>query len=79
MDKTIIEAKGITKSYKMSKNQQQRNIKMSLSLDRDFFYVLRSHAAKEHLSVTSFTRWFLKKNLMPKNKPANCLTTNEKD
>jgi hypothetical protein len=61
----------------MSKNQEQQNIKMSLSIDRDFFHVLQRRAAEEHLSVTSYTRWFLKKNLLPNNKPEKCLTKDE--
>jgi len=63
----------------MSKNQNQRNVKINLSIDQEFFRLLQREAEKEHLKVSTFIKWFLNKHLLHQNKPAKCPTPNEKD
>jgi len=53
----------------MKKIRNQQNVKMNLSLDRDFYELLKASAEKDYVKVATWTKQFLMKNLLEKN---NC-------
>jgi hypothetical protein len=63
---------------KMKKIRTQQNVKMNLSLDRDFYELLKTRAEKDFVKVATWTKQFLMKNLLEKNNSeSKCLTKNE--
>lgn len=62
----------------MKKIRTKQTIKMNLSLEKDFYDLLQANAKRDYVKVATWTKQFLKKNLLDKN---NCdsklLTKNE--
>ena len=55
------------------KNQQ--NVKMNLSLDKEFYELLQENAKQDYVKVATWTKQFLMKNLLEKNNSeSKCLT-----
>jgi hypothetical protein len=61
----------------MSKNTEQKNVKMNLSINKDFFDLLQEQADRDYMRVSTWTKWFLKKSLLGNNKNSKQLQTNE--
>lgn len=60
---------------KMKKIRNQQIVKMNLSLDRDFYELLKTRAEKDYVKVATWTKQFLMKNLLEKNNSeSKCLT-----
>lgn len=53
----------------MKKTKNQQIVKMNLSLERDFYELLQAHAKQDYVRVATWTKQYLKKNLLEKN---NC-------
>jgi hypothetical protein len=52
---------------------------MNLCIDKAFFDLLQERADAEFMKVSSWTKWFLKKNLFEINKNAKTVDENEHD
>lgn len=64
----------------MKKMKNQQNVKMNLSLDRDFYELLQANAKRDYVKVATWTKQFLMKNLLEKNNnDSKCLTKNENE
>jgi len=61
----------------MKKIRNQQNVKMNLSIDKDFYDLLKARAEKDYVKVATWTKQFLMKNLLEKNNSdSKCLTKN---
>jgi hypothetical protein len=61
----------------MKKVQKTQNVKMNLSLERDFYELLQDKAKNDYVKVATWTKQFLKKSLLEKNNSdSKCLTQN---
>lgn len=51
-------------------------VKMNLTIDKEFYALLKEQASKDYAMVSTWTKQFLMKNLLTKNntKDSNCLT-----
>ena len=59
------------------KKIKQSNVKMYLSLDKDFFELLQEKAKQDYIHVATWTKQFLMKNMLYKNNSdSKCLTKN---
>ena len=57
------------------KNTQ--NVKMNLSLERDFYELLQERAKNDYVKVATWTKQYLMKGLLEKNNDdSKCLTQN---
>ena len=61
----------------MTTNRDQKHVKMNLSVDKEFFDLLQEHADDEFMKVSTWTKWFLKKNLLENNKRVKPVNENE--
>lgn len=50
---------------------------MNLCIDKEFFDLLQEKADDEFMKVSSWTKWFLMKNLLDNNKKVKPVTANE--
>ena len=60
-----------------SKDLKKRSmVKMNLTIDKEFYALLKEQASKDYAMVSTWTKQFLMKNLLTKNnsKDSNCLT-----
>jgi predicted DNA-binding ribbon-helix-helix protein len=48
--------------------ERPRNVKMNLSLDREFYDFLKNKAEDDYIQVATWVKQFLKKNLTEDNK-----------
>jgi hypothetical protein len=62
----------------MKKVQKTQNVKMNLSLEKDFYELLQEKAKKDYVKVATWTKQYLKKGLLEKNNSDSnkCLTQN---
>lgn len=61
----------------MKKIKNQQIVKMNLSLEKDFYELLQANAKKDYVRVATWTKQYLKKNLLEKNNDdSKCLTQN---
>jgi hypothetical protein len=61
----------------MKKVQKTQNVKMNLSLERDFYELLQEKAKNDYVKVATWTKQYLKKGLLEKNNDdSKCLTKN---
>jgi hypothetical protein len=51
----------------MKRIKKTPNVKMNLSLERDFFELLQEKANNDYVKVATWTKQYLKKNLLEKN------------
>ena len=51
-------------------------VKMNLTIDPEFFNLLKEHASSDYSRVSTWTKQYLMKSLLQKNEEANCLTNN---
>ncbi len=59
----------------MKKIKNQEIVKINLSLEREFYELLKAHAKKDYVKVATWTKQFLMKNLLEKNNSdSKCLT-----
>ncbi len=59
----------------MKKMKNQQNVKMNLSLDKEFYELLQENAKQDYVKVATWTKQFLMKNLLEKNNSeSKCLT-----
>ena len=57
--------------------RNQQNVKMNLSLEKDFYELLQARAKQDYVKVATWTKQFLMKNLLEKNNSdSKCLTKN---
>jgi hypothetical protein len=64
----------------MKKIKSKQTIKMNLSLEKDFYELLLANAKRDYVLVSTWTKQFLKKNLLDKNKcDSKLLTQNENE
>ena len=61
----------------MKKIKNNQIIKMNLSLEKDFYELLQANAKRDYMLVSSWTKQFLKKNLLDKNKCDSKLLTKD--
>ena len=61
----------------MKKVQKTQNVKMNLSLERDFYELLQEKAKNDYVKVATWTKQFLLRSLHEKNNiDSKCLTKN---
>jgi predicted DNA-binding ribbon-helix-helix protein len=61
----------------MKRIKKQPNVKMNLSLERDFYELLQERAKNDYMKVATWTKQYLKRNLLEKNNSeSKCLTQN---
>lgn len=59
----------------MKKIKKTPNVKMNLSLDRDFYQLLQERAKNDYMRVATWTKQYLMKCLLEKNNSdSKCLT-----
>lgn len=58
----------------MKRIKKQPVVKLNLSLERDFYELLQSHAKSDYVRVATWTKQYLKRNLLKNNDDSNCLT-----
>jgi len=59
----------------MKKMKKTPNVKMNLSLDRDFYLLLQERAKNDYMRVATWTKQYLMKCLLEKNNSdAKCFT-----
>lgn len=61
----------------MTTNREQKHVKMNLCIDKEFFDLLQEKADDEFMRVSTWTKWFLMKNLLDNNKKVKTVTENE--
>jgi len=62
----------------MKRIKKQPNVKMNLSLERDFYELLQERVKNDYVKVATWTKQYLKRNLLEKNNSeSKCLTQNE--
>lgn len=55
--------------------RNQQNVKMNLSLEKDFYELLKARAEKDYVKVATWTKQFLMRSLLEKNNSdSKCLT-----
>lgn len=61
----------------MKTMEKKPKVKMNLSLEREFYELLRDHAESDYVKVATWTKQFLMKNLSEGHKTdSKCLTKN---
>jgi hypothetical protein len=61
----------------MKRIKKSTNVKMNLSLEKDFYDLLQENAKKDYVKVATWVKQYLKKGLLEKNNSdAKCLTQN---
>jgi hypothetical protein len=62
----------------MKRMKKTQNVKMNLSLERDFYELLQERAKNDYVKVATWTKQYLKKGLLEKNNSddSKCLTKN---
>jgi predicted DNA-binding ribbon-helix-helix protein len=61
----------------MKKVQKTQNVKMNLSLEKDFYELLQEKAKNDYVKVATWTKQYLMKGLLEKNNSeSKCLTKN---
>jgi hypothetical protein len=61
----------------MKRIKKQPNVKMNLSLERDFYELLQVRAKNDFVKVATWTKQYLMKGLLEKNNDdSKCLTNN---
>ena len=62
----------------MKRLKKTTNVKMNLSLERDFYELLQEKAKSDYVKVATWTKQYLMKCLLEKNNSeSKCLTQNE--
>jgi NAD-dependent SIR2 family protein deacetylase len=62
----------------MKRLKKTANVKMNLSLEKDFYELLQEKAKKDYVKVATWTKQYLMKCLLEKNNSeSKCLTQNE--
>ena len=61
----------------MKKIMKIKNVKMNLTIPRDFYQVLQENASHDYVKVATWTKQFLMKNLSGDKLEKKCLTSNE--
>lgn len=62
----------------MKRLKKTTNVKMNLSLERDFYELLQEKAKNDYVKVATWTKQYLMKCLLEKNNSeSKCLTQNE--
>ena len=62
----------------MKRLKKATNVKMNLSLERDFYELLQEKAKSDYVKVATWTKQYLMKCLLEKNNSeSKCLTQNE--
>ena len=62
----------------MKRLKKTANIKMNLSLEKDFYDLLQEKAKNDYVKVATWTKQYLMKCLLEKNNSeSKCLTQNE--
>lgn len=56
------------------KRNKKSNVKMNISIDRDFYELLQEKASNDYMRVATWTKQFLMKNLLKNNSDSKCLT-----
>ena len=56
--------------------EKRSMVKMNLTIDKEFYALLKEQANQDYVMVSTWTKQFLMKNLLNKNnsKISNCLT-----
>lgn len=61
----------------MKKVKKTPNVKMNLSLERDFYDLLQEKAKNDYVKLATWVKQYLKKSLLEKNNSdSKCLTKN---
>lgn len=61
----------------MTTRQKLERVKMNLTLEKEFYDFLLEQAEQDYMRVATWTKQFLKKNLLPNNKTSKRITENE--
>jgi hypothetical protein len=62
----------------MKRIKKQPNVKMNISLERDFYELLQEKAKNDYVKVATWTKQYLMKGLLEKNNSeSKSLTQNE--
>ena len=51
----------------MKNKKMMQNVKLSLSIDREFFELLKRNAQKDYVKVSTWVKQLLKRNLLENN------------
>jgi hypothetical protein len=60
----------------MKKKTNSQNVKMNLSVDREFFDLLQHRAKTDYMKVATWTKQYLKKHLLEQNNDEKQVGTN---
>ena len=61
----------------MKRMKNTQNVKMNLSLERDFYELLQQRAKNDYVKVATWTKQYLMKCLLEKNNSdSKCITQN---
>ena len=61
----------------MKKSIKSKNVKINISLDNEFYELIKEKASNDYMRVATWTKQFLMKNLLDKNNDdIKCLTKN---
>ena len=58
--------------------EKQNTIRLNLTLDKEFYDLLKENAEKEFIQVGTYVRQYLMKSLLSNNTYSKCFTQNEK-
>lgn len=57
--------------------KKSQNVKMNLTLSKEFYQVLKLNATADYMKVATWTKQFLMKNLQGDKEEKKCVTKNE--
>lgn len=57
--------------------KKSKNVKMNLTLSKEFYQVLQDNAKSDYVKVATWTKQFLMKNLNGDKAAKKCVTKNE--
>lgn len=55
-------------------NKIKKNVKINISLDNEFYELIKEKASHDYMRVATWTKQFLMKNLLENNCDSKCLT-----
>jgi hypothetical protein len=61
----------------MKKTKKTQNVKMNLTLSREFYELLKENASNDFVRVATWTKQFLMRNLAAHKPELKCETKNE--
>ena len=59
-------------------NENETRVRLTITLDNDFYQIIKDKAESDYLKVATFIKQHLKQSLLPNNTDVKCFTENEK-